>query len=143
MISEQAAFLGPVDMAIVMAVALIVFGPNKLPEVGRQIGQAIRELKKLSSELTESINSETTEIKSAFTSTSPYTLKPGPVDTEAHQSTDPKGYIENNPQPVIDRDAHEETPATTADDAPITGQAAVVHVPLTATVYAKTEDETS
>ena len=35
----------PTDIAIIVVVALIVSGPNKLPEVGKQLGQAMRELR--------------------------------------------------------------------------------------------------
>lgn len=36
----------PVQIAIVLLIALLVFGPNKLPEIGRQLGGALRELRK-------------------------------------------------------------------------------------------------
>lgn len=94
MITEQAAFLGPQDMIIVMIVALIVFGPQKLPEVGRQLGQAIRELKKLTGELTESIHSESEGIKSAFDTVSPYKVISGPIDVEQKRPEPHEGYSE-------------------------------------------------
>jgi len=79
-------------MVIVMVVALIVFGPKKLPEVGRQLGQAIRELKKLTGELTESINNETGTVKEAFRTVSPYSLSVGPIDGEEKLSVPVEGY---------------------------------------------------
>jgi sec-independent protein translocase protein TatA len=39
--------LGPAEILVVLVLALIVFGPKKLPEVGRQIGGALRELRKM------------------------------------------------------------------------------------------------
>lgn len=36
----------PVDIAIVAAVALLVFGPKKLPELGKALGQGIGNFKK-------------------------------------------------------------------------------------------------
>ena len=36
----------PVDIAILGAIALLVFGPKKLPELGRAIGQGIGNFKK-------------------------------------------------------------------------------------------------
>ena len=40
------AFLGsPADIAIILVLALIVFGPKRLPEIGKQLGQAMRELR--------------------------------------------------------------------------------------------------
>jgi TatA/E family protein of Tat protein translocase len=39
--------VGPAELAVILFVALIVFGPHRLPEVGRQIGNAMRELRKM------------------------------------------------------------------------------------------------
>jgi sec-independent protein translocase protein TatA len=39
--------LGPAEILVVLVIALIVFGPKKLPEVGRQVGAAVRELRKM------------------------------------------------------------------------------------------------
>lgn len=37
--------IGPMELIIVLAIALIVLGPKKLPEVGRSIGRGMREFK--------------------------------------------------------------------------------------------------
>jgi sec-independent protein translocase protein TatA len=37
--------IGPMELIIVLAIALIVLGPKKLPEVGRSIGEGMREFK--------------------------------------------------------------------------------------------------
>ncbi|HEY3019602.1 MAG TPA: twin-arginine translocase TatA/TatE family subunit [Solirubrobacteraceae bacterium] len=37
--------IGPLELIIVLAIALIVLGPKKLPEVGRSIGNGMREFK--------------------------------------------------------------------------------------------------
>jgi sec-independent protein translocase protein TatA len=37
--------VGPLELIIVLAIALIVLGPKKLPEVGRSIGSGMREFK--------------------------------------------------------------------------------------------------
>jgi sec-independent protein translocase protein TatA len=39
--------LGPAEIMVVLILALIVFGPKRLPEVGRQVGGALRELRKV------------------------------------------------------------------------------------------------
>jgi len=41
--------LGGPEILVIMLVALMVLGPNKLPEAARQVGKAINELKRLSS----------------------------------------------------------------------------------------------
>jgi TatA/E family protein of Tat protein translocase len=38
--------LGPLELVAIFVVALLVFGPDKLPEMGRQIGKAVREFRK-------------------------------------------------------------------------------------------------
>ena len=39
--------LGAPEILVILVVALIVFGPKKLPEVGRQVGSAMRELRRM------------------------------------------------------------------------------------------------
>jgi sec-independent protein translocase protein TatA len=38
--------IGPAEILVILLVALLVFGPHKLPEVGRQVGRGMRELRK-------------------------------------------------------------------------------------------------
>ncbi|HUV09368.1 MAG TPA: twin-arginine translocase TatA/TatE family subunit, partial [Acidimicrobiia bacterium] len=49
--------LGPAEILVVLVIALLIFGPNKLPEVGRQVGRAYREVRRfqrsLSSEMSD------------------------------------------------------------------------------------------
>jgi sec-independent protein translocase protein TatA len=37
--------IGPLEIAIVLIIVLIIFGPKKLPELGRSLGSSIREFK--------------------------------------------------------------------------------------------------
>ena len=37
--------IGPMELVIVLVIALIVLGPKKLPEVGRSLGRGMREFK--------------------------------------------------------------------------------------------------
>jgi len=46
---------------IILAIALIVFGPARLPELGSGLGKAIREFRKGASEMTENLKDEVTK----------------------------------------------------------------------------------
>ena len=48
--------IGPAEILVILLVALLVFGPKRLPEVGRQVGRGMRELKKLQDAVTGEIN---------------------------------------------------------------------------------------
>jgi len=37
--------IGPLELVVVLIIALIVIGPKKLPEVGRSVGKGLREFK--------------------------------------------------------------------------------------------------
>ncbi|MBM3294532.1 MAG: TatA/E family twin arginine-targeting protein translocase [Candidatus Aminicenantes bacterium] len=50
--------IGLPEMLVIMAIALLVFGPKKLPEIGRSIGKAMREFRKSTEEIKERFESE-------------------------------------------------------------------------------------
>lgn len=50
--------LGIPELLLIFAVALIVFGPRKLPEIGRTLGKALSEFKKATDDLKSSIERE-------------------------------------------------------------------------------------
>ena len=39
--------VGPAEILVILIVGLLVFGPQRLPKVGRQVGAALRELRKM------------------------------------------------------------------------------------------------
>jgi sec-independent protein translocase protein TatA len=71
--------IGPFELILVLIVVLIIFGPGKLPDIGNAIGRGIREFRKASSDLEDSIRGD---------------AKPGPSDTShdtsGSSSTDAK-----------------------------------------------------
>ncbi|MBA3689867.1 MAG: twin-arginine translocase TatA/TatE family subunit, partial [Actinobacteria bacterium] len=48
--------IGPLELMVILLLALVVVGPSRLPEVGRSIGKALRELRKVQDEVRDSIN---------------------------------------------------------------------------------------
>jgi TatA/E family protein of Tat protein translocase len=55
--------IGLPELLIIVAIALIVFGPNKLPELAKAFGKAMREFKKATEEVKESFEAETKDLE--------------------------------------------------------------------------------
>jgi sec-independent protein translocase protein TatA len=53
--------MGPIgmpEMLVLLVIALVVFGPRKLPELGRSLGRSLNEFKKASNELRSTLDDE-------------------------------------------------------------------------------------
>ena len=50
--------LGMPELVVIFVIALIIFGPRKLPELGRSLGRSINEFKKASNELRSTLEDE-------------------------------------------------------------------------------------
>ena len=48
--------LGPTELILILVVALMLFGPSKLPEIGKAVGKGLREFKNATNELKDSIS---------------------------------------------------------------------------------------
>jgi len=55
--------IGLPELLIIAAIALIVFGPNKLPELAKSFGRAMREFRKATEEVKESFEAETKDLE--------------------------------------------------------------------------------
>lgn len=49
---------GMMELVIIMVIALIIFGPRKLPELGRSLGKSIGEFRRASNELKSTLEEE-------------------------------------------------------------------------------------
>ena len=60
--------IGMPEMFLILAIALIVIGPKKLPDLAKSLGRAFGEFKKATAELKETMELDTdfTDIKNAF-----------------------------------------------------------------------------
>jgi TatA/E family protein of Tat protein translocase len=89
--------IGAPELIIILLIALIVFGPRKLPELGRSLGKSLAEFKKASNELRNTLEEEIRieEQKDA--------VKSAPA-AEAH--TTPAGTIEHTAHTEAVRQDH-------------------------------------
>jgi sec-independent protein translocase protein TatA len=50
--------IGMPELMIILVIALIIFGPRKLPELGRSLGRSLKEFKRASNELRNTLDDE-------------------------------------------------------------------------------------
>lgn len=50
--------IGGTELLVIMVIALLIFGPRKLPELGRSIGKGLSEFKRASNDLKRSLEDE-------------------------------------------------------------------------------------
>ena len=50
--------IGMPELLIILTIALIIFGPRKLPELGRSLGKSLSEFKRASNELKNTLDEE-------------------------------------------------------------------------------------
>ncbi len=55
--------LGPTELVVILVVALIVFGPKRLPEMGKSVGRALNEFKRATQDVEKEIRKEMTEVE--------------------------------------------------------------------------------
>jgi sec-independent protein translocase protein TatA len=68
--------IGLPEMAVIMVLALLVFGPKKLPEIGRSLGKAIRGFQEASKEFETEFKREAERIEKAVDEPMQATLEP-------------------------------------------------------------------
>jgi sec-independent protein translocase protein TatA len=71
--------LGPAEILVVLVIALLVFGPKRLPEIGRQVGRAMHEFRKFQGSLKADIDTVFADDSSAHAEPAP-TLPPKAIE---------------------------------------------------------------
>jgi sec-independent protein translocase protein TatA len=83
--------IGMPELIIILVIALIIFGPRKLPELGRSLGKSIGEFKKASNELRSTLEEEIRveeqrERAAPTASAPPPTTAPPPAGDTVHRT---------------------------------------------------------
>ena len=89
--------VGLPEMALILVLALLVFGPKKLPEIGRSLGKAIKGFQDASKEFEEEFKKEAQQIEKAVTTPMKATL-----ESDAQKVlTPPEPAAEAEPEAVV------------------------------------------
>jgi sec-independent protein translocase protein TatA len=72
--------LGPAEILVVLVIALLVFGPQKLPEVGRQVGRAMKEFRRFQDMMTSDFKDVFSEDASSSAEPAPQLPPKEPID---------------------------------------------------------------
>jgi TatA/E family protein of Tat protein translocase len=74
---------GPLELVIILVIALLILGPGRLPDVGSALGKSIREFRKASSDLGDSLKVDTSPLPPT-----PQEAPPAPAATVAPTTAD-------------------------------------------------------
>jgi len=80
--------IGMPELIIIFVIALIIFGPRKLPELGKSLGKSLAEFKKASNELRNTLEEEI-RIEEQRTEAVKQTPPPAPVTTTTPHVEEP------------------------------------------------------
>ncbi len=80
--------IGLPEMAIILVLALLIFGPKKLPEIGRSLGKALKGFQEASREFEAELKKEAEAIEQVAKTTMEATLEQ--KDTSLKKDTSPK-----------------------------------------------------
>ena len=75
--------IGMPELVIILVIALIIFGPRKLPELGRSIGRSLAEFKRASNELRHTLDDEIRVEQQQRTSTSTPATEDGAIPRDS------------------------------------------------------------
>lgn len=111
--------VGLPEMAVILVLALLVFGPKKLPEIGRSLGKAIKGFQDASKEFEEEFKKEAQQIEKVVTSPMKATLDPQPSKVLSPQEKPAEIVVE--PETAAAPQATEEAEAEASAKAESTG----------------------
>ena len=102
--------LGPLELVAIFVVALLVFGPEKLPEMGKQVGRAVKEFRKFQVSMQSQVRDVIEPITGPMMPSNgplppaPTNIK-GTLPTEAEAPNVPRSASIQNPEPAEEEEA--------------------------------------
>jgi sec-independent protein translocase protein TatA len=84
--------IGLPEMAVIMVVALLIFGPKKLPEIGRSVGKTIRSFQEASKEFQTEFQKEAEQLEETVKTTAelePKQIYPAQSEQDTTSSSQP------------------------------------------------------
>ena len=116
---------GPLELVIILVIALLILGPGRLPDVGASLGKSIREFRKAASDVQEAVNVsvDTTPIPATPPAVAAPAAAPAPApvaEAPAPVAEAPAPAAEPAPADTSDPTETASARATTAADSPIT-----------------------
>jgi len=89
--------IGPAEILVILVIALLVFGPRKLPELGKSLGAGIREFRRGTAGLKEELEGSLRETSAASTAAP---AQAAPAQTVAAQAVVPPVTLAPDSAPV-------------------------------------------
>jgi sec-independent protein translocase protein TatA len=90
--------LGIPELVVIFVIALVVFGPKRLPDLGKSLGRGIAEFKKASQEVKESIESEMRSAEQSIDVTKIEAAEKERQEKEKKEKEEKEGHGHGNPQ---------------------------------------------
>jgi sec-independent protein translocase protein TatA len=92
--------IGMPELMIIFVIALIIFGPRKLPELGRSLGRSLSEFKKASNELRSTLEEEIRIEEQKEASAKAQAASPAPGPTVARGTSDEEPAVARTDTPA-------------------------------------------
>jgi sec-independent protein translocase protein TatA len=86
--------IGGPELIVIFVVALLIFGPRKLPELGRAVGKGLAEFRRAASDLRETLDAEVTRAEAPKASEPPARTGPPQLEPPRKEPEIPKAADE-------------------------------------------------
>ena len=101
--------VGPTELLVILILALIVFGPRRLPEIGKSVGKMLAEFRKASNDFKRTIEDEVEaerlrDLDTARAAPAPTATAAPPTATEAPPATTEAPHVEQPTPAAVSRE---------------------------------------